>query len=31
MTHISSKTLTVEDFLSQYRDNPRYELVARSD
>ncbi|PHJ58624.1 hypothetical protein VF14_21310 [Nostoc linckia z18] len=27
MTHISSKTLTFEDFLSQYRDNPRYELA----
>ncbi|MBD2676330.1 MULTISPECIES: Uma2 family endonuclease [Nostoc] len=27
MTHISPKTLTFEDFLSQYRDNPRYELA----
>ncbi len=27
MTHISSKTLTFEDFLSQYRDNARYELA----
>ncbi|MBU7581642.1 MAG: Uma2 family endonuclease [Nostoc sp. TH1S01] len=27
MTYISPQTLTVEDFLSQYRDNPRYELA----
>ncbi|RCJ14648.1 hypothetical protein A6S26_11135 [Nostoc sp. ATCC 43529] len=27
MTHISSKILTFADFLSQYRDNPRYELA----
>lgn len=27
MTYISTKTLTLEDFLSQYRDNPRYELA----
>lgn len=27
MTYISSKTLTFEDFLSQYGDNPRYELI----
>lgn len=27
MTHISPKTLTCEDFLCQYRDNPRYELA----
>ncbi|MFH7029937.1 MAG: Uma2 family endonuclease [Heteroscytonema crispum UTEX LB 1556] len=27
MTYISPKTLTKEDFLSQYRDNPRYELA----
>ncbi|BAY76053.1 hypothetical protein NIES25_25020 [Nostoc linckia NIES-25] len=27
MTHISSKTLTFEDFLSQYQNNPRYELA----
>ncbi|MBD2563790.1 MULTISPECIES: Uma2 family endonuclease [Nostoc] len=27
MTYISAKTLTLQDFLSQYRDNPRYELA----
>jgi len=27
MTYISPKTLTFENFLSQYRDNPRYELA----
>jgi Uma2 family endonuclease len=27
MAYISTKTLTLEDFLSQYRDNPRYELA----
>lgn len=27
MTYIFAKTLTFEDFLSQYRDNPRYELA----
>jgi Uma2 family endonuclease len=27
MTYISPKTLTFEDFLSQYQDNPRYELA----
>lgn len=27
MTYISPKTLTIEDFLGQYRDNPRYELA----
>ncbi|WP_414578798.1 Uma2 family endonuclease [Anabaena sp. CCY 9402-a] len=26
MTHAPSKLLTFEDFLAQYRDNPRYEL-----
>jgi Uma2 family endonuclease len=27
MTYISSKTLTKEDFLSQYQDHPQYELA----
>lgn len=27
MTYISPKTLIFEDFLSQYRDNPGYELA----
>lgn len=27
MTHAPSKLLTFEDFLAQYRDNPRYELA----
>lgn len=27
VTYISLKTLTKEDFLSQYQDNPRYELA----
>ncbi len=27
MTYISQKTLTIEDFLTLYRDNPRYELA----
>ncbi len=27
MTYITAKTLTLVDFLSQYRDNPRYELA----
>lgn len=27
MTYISPKSLTFENFLSQYRDNPRYELA----
>jgi Uma2 family endonuclease len=27
MTYLSPKTLTFEDFLSQYRDNPQYELA----
>ena len=27
MTYISTKLLTLEDFLTQYRDNPRYELA----
>ncbi|WP_375471633.1 Uma2 family endonuclease [uncultured Nostoc sp.] len=27
MTYISPKTLTFEDFLSHYQDNPRYELA----
>ncbi|MCC5635241.1 Uma2 family endonuclease [Nostoc sp. CHAB 5844] len=27
MTYISRRNLTFEDFLSQYRDNPRYELA----
>lgn len=27
MAYISSKTLSFENFLSQYRDNPRYELA----
>jgi len=27
MAYISAKKLTFEDFLSQYRDNPRYELA----
>ncbi len=27
MTSISAKNLTLEDFLSQYRDNPCYELA----
>ncbi|MEH2045619.1 Uma2 family endonuclease [Nostoc sp.] len=27
MTYISPKTLTFEDFISQYQDNPRYELA----
>ncbi len=27
MTYISPKTLTFADFLSQHRDNPRYELA----
>lgn len=27
MTYISTKTLTLEDFISQYQDNPRYELA----
>jgi Uma2 family endonuclease len=27
MTYISSKTLSFENFFSQYRDNPRYELA----
>jgi hypothetical protein len=29
MTYISQKTLTKEDFLSQYRDHPHYELAVR--
>ena len=27
MTYTSTKLLTLEDFLTQYRDNPRYELA----
>lgn len=27
MTYTSSKLFTLEDFLAQYRDNPRYELA----
>lgn len=27
MTYAASKLLTFEDFLTQYRDNPRYELA----
>jgi len=27
MTYTSSKTITFEDFLAQYGDNPRYELA----
>jgi len=27
MTYTSSKTLTFEEFLAQYADNPRYELI----
>lgn len=29
MTYTSSKTITFEDFLAQYGDNPRYELADR--
>jgi Uma2 family endonuclease len=27
LTYITAKTFTLADFLSQYRDNPRYELA----
>jgi hypothetical protein len=27
MTYTPAKTLTFEEFLSQYGDNPRYELI----
>ena len=27
MTYVSTKLLTLEDFLTQYQDSPRYELA----
>ena len=30
MTYISAKTLTFEEFVTQYGDNPRYEEIIRA-